>query len=149
MKALNLIFLIVIVLILPESIIAKSNTATNGDGPSIKVTTGRVVKIKETQAECTYKVEGTVTEKGVCYSDTPSPTINHKKVTAAASSGSTVTSSLNGLKEGTKYYIRAYAKNGAEIIYGNELNFTTLPKGAESKPTASPKNEPKPESPTK
>lgn len=116
---------------------------------AIKVTTGRMTKIKETQADCTYKVEGTVTEKGVCYSDTPSPTISHKKVTAPANSGSTVTSSLAGLRPGTKYYVRAYAKIGSEVVYGNELNFNTLPKGGESQPTTGPKNEPKPETPKK
>jgi len=35
------------------------------------------------------------------------------------------TSILSGLKANTKYYIRAYAKSGTEIFYGNELSFTT------------------------
>jgi hypothetical protein len=143
-----MILLVALVLNFTESSYAVP--AVKGEGNQItKVTTGRMTNIKETQAECTYKVDGTATEKGVCYSDTPSPTINHKKVTAPANAGSTVTSALPGLKAGTKYYVRAYAKNGAEVVYGNELNFSTLAKGEDSKPKAGPKVEPKPESPKK
>ncbi len=144
MKALNLILLIAFFIALPCNISAEPSKNGNQD---VKVTTGRMTNIKETQADCTYKVDGPVTEKGVCYSDTPSPTINHKKVTAPTNSSGTVTSSLNGLKPGTKYYVRAYAKKGSEVVYGNELNFTTLSK--ESKPSAEPKKESKPEAPKK
>ena len=46
----------------------------------------------------------------------------------------TGTSILAGLKAGTTYYVRAYAKSGAEVFYGNELSFTTTAK-EESKST--------------
>jgi hypothetical protein len=149
MKTLNLTFTLILFMCFAlagnTSIINKSKI----NQAKVKVTTGRIIHIKETQADCTYSVEGNVTEKGVCISDTPSPTINHKKVTAPGNAGNPVTSSLSSLKQATKYYVRAYAKNGTEVIYGNELNFTTLPKGGESKPATGPKNEPKPESPKK
>ncbi|MGE0021729.1 MAG: hypothetical protein AB7S72_18820 [Draconibacterium sp.] len=149
MKSLNLTITLIVMLTFTFSNYASTFNSLNSNQSKIKVTTNRITKIKETQAECTYKVEGTATEKGVCISDTPSPTINHKKVTAPANAGNPVTSSLNGLKEATKYYVRAYAKSGSEVIYGNELNFTTLPKGGDSKPSTGPKKETKPETPKK
>lgn len=146
MKTFNLILLTALFTAMPYKMGAE--IVKYGDGnQNVKVTTGRVTNIKQQQADCTYKVEGTAIEKGVCYSDTPSPTINHTKVKAPANAGITITSSLNGLKPGTKYYVRAYAKNGSDVIYGNELNFTTL--SVDSKPKAEPKNEPKPEAPKK
>ena len=32
---------------------------------------------------------------------------------------------MSGLKPETTYYVRAYAKSGANVFYGNELSFTT------------------------
>lgn len=146
MKTFNLTLLTALFMAMPFKMGAEP--VKNGEGnQNVKVTTGRVTNIKQTQADCTYKVEGTATEKGVCYSDTPSPTINHTKVKAPSNTGITMTSSLISLKPGTKYYVRAYAKNGSDVIYGNELNFTTLP--TDSKPKAEPKKESKPETPKK
>ena len=149
MKNLNLTFAFIMIMSFAFSSNTSALKTLNINQTKITVTTSRITKIKETQAECTYKVEGTATEKGVCISDTPLPTINHKKVTAPANAGNPVTSSFNGLKPATKYYVRAYAKSGLEVIYGNEQSFTTLPKGDESKSTTGPKNEPKPETPKK
>lgn len=148
MKTFNLILFFAFFIALPGNMVSELAKKETGN-QNVKVTTGRMSNIKETQADCTYKVEGAATEKGICFSDTPSPTINHKRVAAPANAGSTVTSSLNGLKPGTKYFVRAYAKNGSDVVYGNELNFTTLPKGGESQPKAEPKKESKPEAPKK
>jgi hypothetical protein len=32
---------------------------------------------------------------------------------------------IGGLKAVTTYYVKAYAKSGNEVFYGNELNFKT------------------------
>ncbi len=147
MKTFKLILFIVFFSTIPG--VNRAETGNNTvDNQDPKVTTVRITKIKETQAECSCKVEGTASEKGVCYSDTPSPTVNNKKVVAPASAGSIVTISITGLKEGTKYYVRAYAKNSTGTFYGNELNFTTLSKAQESKQTTGKKVEQKAE-PTK
>ena len=65
-----------------------------------------------------------ITQRGVCYSTAPSPTITNEIVISASGSGS-YTVNLSGLVENTVYYIRAYAINSAGVAYGNELNFLT------------------------
>src|SRR5665647_142494 len=67
-------------------------------------------------------------EKGVVYNTAPSPTVSNTKV---AYTGTATTAAYNvtltGLAYATKYYVRAYATNASGTIYGDELNFTTLP----------------------
>lgn len=92
----------------------------------LTVNTVRVIDIKATQAKCSFTIQGSpVSEKGVCFSDTPSPTISSKKSMAPGNPTNNGTSILSGLKANTKYYVRAYAKSGSEVFYGNELSFTT------------------------
>jgi len=69
-----------------------------------------------------------ITEKGVCYGIAPTPTVSNTKV-AYTGQGTTATYnvSLTGLAYATKYYARAYAITASGTIYGDELNFTTLP----------------------
>ena len=99
---------------------------TSVQQPKLTVNTVRVTEIKSNQAKCSFTVQGSpISEKGVCFSDGPSPTINSKKSMAPGNPTNTGTSILSGLKANTKYYIRAYAKSGSEVFYGNELSFTT------------------------
>ena len=67
-------------------------------------------------------------EKGVVYNTAPAPTVSNTKV---AYTGTATTAAYNvtltGLAYATKYYARAYATNASGTIYGDELNFTTLP----------------------
>ena len=59
---------------------------------------------------------GEVSEEGFCIATHTIPTIKD-----IINSGYT-----NDLNMNTKYYVRAYAKNAAGIVYGNELTFKTL-----------------------
>lgn len=69
------------------------------------------------------------TERGFCYSASPNslPDIYDNRIPV---SGSGVTgkysAALNGLYRQTKYYVRAYAVQEGEIVYGNTVNFTTV-----------------------
>ena len=65
-----------------------------------------------------------VTEKGVCYSTSPNPTIDDNRVVAGAGTGE-YSSLLSNLSYNTTYYVRAYAKNSVGVGYGEELSFTT------------------------
>jgi uncharacterized protein (TIGR02145 family) len=65
-----------------------------------------------------------VTERGICYSTTHSPTINNTKISNGSGTGTFVIT-LTGLVNNTTYYIRAYAINDAGIGYGQEVSFTT------------------------
>lgn len=69
-----------------------------------------------------------LSEKGVCYSTSSSPTIKDGKVKTDFYSDALgeFTVSLNNLQASTKYYVRAYATTIDGTAYGKELNFTTL-----------------------
>ena len=66
-----------------------------------------------------------ITERGVCWSTTPNPTILNNKTVDGSGIGA-FTSTITGLSQATKYYIKAYATNIEGTVYGNELIFTTL-----------------------
>jgi uncharacterized protein (TIGR02145 family) len=65
-----------------------------------------------------------ITEKGVCWSKTTSPTIADSKTIDGTGSAS-FTSNMVGLAEGDSYFVRAYATNSVGTSYGDELTFTT------------------------
>ncbi|HQA75815.1 MAG TPA: fibrobacter succinogenes major paralogous domain-containing protein [Salinivirgaceae bacterium] len=66
----------------------------------------------------------TVTERGVCWSKTQTPTISENKTTDGTGTGKFY-SALSGLSPNTKYYIRAYATNAKGIGYGEVVSFFT------------------------
>ena len=66
----------------------------------------------------------TVTERGICWSTEPSPTIDGSHAQSGTGSGEYEVS-LTNLTPGTKYYVRAYAKNTQGLTYGEEKDFTT------------------------
>lgn len=68
---------------------------------------------------------GPITERGVCWSKTPSPTISNSKTLNGGGLG-TFVSELTGLTSGTTYYLRAYATNNAGTAYSKESVFTTF-----------------------
>ena len=65
-----------------------------------------------------------ITQRGVCYSTSPSPTTANTTIISGSGTGS-FTSNLTSLTANTTYYMRAYATNSAGTAYGNELSFTT------------------------
>ena len=67
---------------------------------------------------------GAITDRGICYNTTPSPTVLNHKISGETGSG-IFSVSLTGLTSGTTYYVRAYAVNSAGTAYGNEINFKT------------------------
>jgi len=67
-------------------------------------------------------------EKGVVYNTAPAPTVSNTKVAYAGTATTAAYNvTLTGLAYATKYYVRSYATNASGTIYGDELNFTTLP----------------------
>jgi len=65
-----------------------------------------------------------ITARGVCFSTTAGPTIDDSKTTEGTGKG-TFMSTVTGLTNSTKYYIRAYATNSKGTGYSGELNFLT------------------------
>ncbi len=69
-----------------------------------------------------------VTQRGVCYSTSPSPTTVNTTIISGSGTGS-FTSNITGLTTSTTYFVRAYATNSAGTVYGNEVTFTTTAGG--------------------
>lgn len=66
----------------------------------------------------------TVTERGICWSTSPSPTTSGSHANSGTGTGE-YTVSISNLTPGTKYYVRAYATNGQGTTYGEQKDFTT------------------------
>jgi hypothetical protein len=67
-----------------------------------------------------------VTERGVCWSKNPNPTLLDAKQEIAVTTNA-FTVDIKELEPDTMYYIRAYATTKNGTGYGNELSFSTLP----------------------
>ena len=93
------------------------------------VSTGSVTNITTTSAMGSGNVTNdggsNVTERGLCWSTHHEPTINGTHVEAGEGTGE-FTAAMTNLTANTTYYVRAYAINGVEPAYGDEVEFTTL-----------------------
>lgn len=116
-----------------------TNSAGTGYGTTVDVTTSSAVaptvttqavsNISYTTATGNGNVTSdggaTITERGVCWNTTGTPTTSNSKATSAGTTGA-FTASMTGLQSGTTYYVRAYAINAQGTSYGSEVSFTTL-----------------------
>jgi hypothetical protein len=99
-------------------------------GPSLPVVSTTIVsEITSNSAVCGGEISSdggaTVTARGVCWSITGMPTISDY-ITSDGNGTGSFTSTINGLISGSKYHVRAYAKNSAGTAYGSDKSFTTL-----------------------
>lgn len=76
------------------------------------------------QSRITDDGKGTITDCGFCWNTEPEPTIEHESVSCEPS-GNVFGTKLEGLKDGTKYYVRAYAVNELGVGYSEPVEFTT------------------------
>jgi len=67
----------------------------------------------------------TVTERGIVYSLNANPTTADNKEVIGAGTG-VFSNSISNLSPNTTYFVRAYAINQVNTVYGNEISFTTL-----------------------
>ena len=65
------------------------------------------------------------TTRGVCWSTNENPTINDKYTSDGTGIGDFV-SYISELNDNTIYFVRAYAKNGAGVAYGEQKTIKTL-----------------------
>ena len=65
-----------------------------------------------------------VTNRGICWNTTGSPTIMDT-VMASGSGPGIYNANMSGLSENTVYYVRAYAQNLDGVAYGNEVVFNS------------------------
>ncbi|RLJ76623.1 hypothetical protein [Pedobacter alluvionis] len=107
-----------------------SGTKTEANAQVASLTTTAFTNITTTGAMSggiiTDKGSSAVTDQGICWSTSPKPTIEGKKVGVVSINGAGVfASQLTGLAASTKYYVRAFVVNKAGIAYGNEIELTT------------------------
>ena len=72
----------------------------------------------------TYDGGGSIIGRGVCWSITPEPDLNDF-FTSDGTGSASFSSTMTNLTPATTYYVRAYAKNSAWTVYGEQLSFTT------------------------
>ena len=93
------------------------------------VTTGAVNNVTDAAAICGGTVTANgydeVTERGVCWSTEPNPTVAGSHTSDGIGTGE-FTSTLTNLQSNTIYYVRAYATNSVSTAYGEELSFATV-----------------------
>ena len=65
-----------------------------------------------------------VTDRGICWSTSPSPTTSGSHANSGTGTGE-YTVSISNLTPGTKYYVRAYSTNSQGTTYGEQKDFTT------------------------
>lgn len=68
--------------------------------------------------------EGTITERGICWSTSINPSTSDSKVYFSASPG-TSSIKITTLKSNTTYHIRGFATNESGTAYGSDVSFTT------------------------
>jgi uncharacterized protein (TIGR02145 family) len=65
-----------------------------------------------------------ISDRGVCWSTEPEPTLNGPSTSGGSGSGD-FTCNLTGLEANTLYYVRAYATNSVTTAYGGTVIFIT------------------------
>ncbi|MBQ6729826.1 MAG: hypothetical protein IJQ83_06810 [Bacteroidales bacterium] len=92
------------------------------------LTTSAASEIGTTWATCGGDISDDggieVTERGICWSTSPNPTIEGNHGSNGAGLGS-FSVNMNNLEPNTIYYVRAYATNSHTTAYGNEVFFRT------------------------
>lgn len=98
---------------------------------AVQVVTSAATNIDATSATFNGRISNAgspaYTEKGFCYSDwASSPTISHNKVEVYGTGTGSFNKNVSGLTSGTRYYVRAYAIQNGDVVYGECINFTTV-----------------------
>ena len=124
-KVIQLTFKLILVIILLL-------TTTCEDPPiitSLKI--GSVTTFAETTATVSAEfidISSNVTAYGHCWATTESPEVSDSKIiNSGIPSKDEFSSNITGLSPSTEYHVRAFAMEGANVIYGSgEKSFTTL-----------------------
>ena len=84
-----------------------------------------VTNITQNSFYAAANAQGTVTERGICWNTTGTPTINSYTRNCGSGAGS-FNATITGLSPNTRYYVRAYAKNSSGITYSSQVMVNTL-----------------------
>lgn len=104
-------------------------TFTTRDHDLPIVNTSEVENVGTMTASCGGNVTddggAEITERGVCWSTSHSPTVSGSHASSGDGLGE-FTCNMTNLSANTTYYVRAYAKNSKGVAYGEERDFSTL-----------------------
>ena len=90
----------------------------------LEVSTLTVSSVNVSSAVASAEASGShITYRGVCFSKEPNPTVEDRKVLSDRKNMRLI---LSGLAINTTYYARAFAQTNDDIVYSNEVAFTTL-----------------------
>ncbi len=100
------------------------------DGSVITVITNLATEISYYSAICggnvIYDGEENIIVRGICWNTLHNPTANHNHISCGSGVGS-YNCNIYSLNPGTTYYVRAYATSVLGTVYGNEVEFATMP----------------------
>ncbi len=120
--------LCIITTILLVLVCSCKETKTQDEIAVLKVVTHPFSAINDTSVICNGEVisqgESEIINRGFCWSMQPNPTIESFKISSGKGIGK-FTRTIRVLDPKTNYYIRAYASNSTETVYGETLLCTT------------------------
>lgn len=85
----------------------------------------KIENISSSSVELSAVACGTFSEYGFCYSTGVAPTLSQAHLACGSNGGGNYRGEITNLNRGTLYHVRAYAKEGASVLYGREISFTT------------------------
>ena len=89
----------------------------------LTVTTPTVSSVSGNSAIVTLTATGShITHRGVCFATSPNPTVNDEKVYGSSKE---MVLTVGGLKKSTTYYVRGFVQTSYDVVYSNEVSFTT------------------------
>ncbi len=95
----------------------------------VQVNTSAVTEIGAASAKLNGNIANVgspaYTERGFCYSKNGMPTISNNKIPVSGTGTGNYFYNISGLEYQTTYYVRAYAIQNGNPIYGNTVDFTT------------------------
>jgi hypothetical protein len=114
-----------------------TNSAGTGYGNMVNFSTEKTLPVLTTKAiteisamgavsggNITSAGGGTISERGICWSESPNPAIANDKTTSPTTTSS-FSAAIAKASPGTTYYLRAYATNEIGTGYGDQKTFTT------------------------
>lgn len=114
-----------------------TNSAGSGYGNMVTFTTEKTLPVLTTKTiteisamggvsggTITSAGGGTILERGICWNNSPNPTITNEKITSPATTAS-FNAAIAKASPGTTYYLRAYATSEIGTGYGDQKTFTT------------------------
>lgn len=96
--------------------------------PSVRTVEVSGIDMVSAVVRCEVTSDGgsEVTERGVCWSKQPEPTLDDTHLSSGIGLGG-YDCHLTDLEPNTTYYVRAYVSNSYATAYGNDLAFNTMP----------------------